>query len=269
FLSMGYYFFNNENYAIHAVSLLDTFFINEKTRMNPNLNYVQLIRGPQNTPKIGRKEGVISSRTLARIVNILPLLETFNGYYLLKQDIIHWFNSYLSWLTSSPLALKAANAKNNIYTWYMVQLTSIEYFLNPVSPRVPNLILKFFNEALPEQVDLKTGNQPLESNRAKPLHYLVFNMQAILYLAELAKDSVGIDVYNTNSLIHLATHYITSTFIGKAEDQDVTEAVRCVEILLSRMNGQDDCCQRFVDICYHCKYSSKIGGPKNAIHSLW
>lgn len=62
FLILGYFFFNNENYAIHAVSLLDTFFINEKTRMNPNLNYAQYVRGSQNTTKLGRGEGVISAR---------------------------------------------------------------------------------------------------------------------------------------------------------------------------------------------------------------
>lgn len=62
YLCLGYYFFNNENYAIHAISLLDTFFLNEKTRMKPNLNFAQFVRGTQNTTKMGRGEGVISSR---------------------------------------------------------------------------------------------------------------------------------------------------------------------------------------------------------------
>lgn len=62
YLCLGYYFLNNENYAIHAVSLLDTFFLNETTRMNPNLNYAQFVRGAQNKSQLGRGEGVISSR---------------------------------------------------------------------------------------------------------------------------------------------------------------------------------------------------------------
>lgn len=62
YLCLGYYFFNNENYAIHAVSLIDTFFLNERTRMNPNLDYAQFVRGSQNTTKMGRGEGVISAR---------------------------------------------------------------------------------------------------------------------------------------------------------------------------------------------------------------
>jgi hypothetical protein len=59
---LGYYFFDNENYAIHAVSLIDTFFLNEHTRMNPNLDFAQFVRGSQNVTKMGRGEGVISSR---------------------------------------------------------------------------------------------------------------------------------------------------------------------------------------------------------------
>lgn len=62
YLCLGYYFFNNDNYAIQAVSLLNVFFLEEKTRMNPNLNYAQLVRGSQNNTKLGRGEGVISSR---------------------------------------------------------------------------------------------------------------------------------------------------------------------------------------------------------------
>jgi hypothetical protein len=62
FLCLGYYFFENENYAIHATLLLDIFFLNENTSMNSNLNYAQYVRGVQNITKMGRGEGVISSR---------------------------------------------------------------------------------------------------------------------------------------------------------------------------------------------------------------
>ncbi|KAG1140851.1 hypothetical protein G6F37_008676 [Rhizopus arrhizus] len=62
YLCLGYYFFKEDKYAKHAISLLEIFFINEKTRMNPNLTYAQFIRGPQNTTKTGRGEGIVSAR---------------------------------------------------------------------------------------------------------------------------------------------------------------------------------------------------------------
>lgn len=62
YLCLGYYFFKEDKYAEYAISLLEIFFINEKTRMNPNLTYAQFIRGSQNTTKAGRGEGIVSAR---------------------------------------------------------------------------------------------------------------------------------------------------------------------------------------------------------------
>jgi hypothetical protein len=75
YLCLAYYFFEDQKYATQATSLLDTFFINEQTRMNPNMNYAQFVRGSQNKSKMGRGEGVISSRSYVSscIVNLLPV----------------------------------------------------------------------------------------------------------------------------------------------------------------------------------------------------
>ena len=62
YLCLGYFFFEMESYAVYAVELLQIFFLNETTRMNPNLNYAQLVRGSQNCTKMGRGEGVVSGR---------------------------------------------------------------------------------------------------------------------------------------------------------------------------------------------------------------
>lgn len=198
-------------------------------------------------------------------MNLLPLLDAFHGYYALKRYIHSWFGSYLNWLQTSSVALEAADAKNNIHTWYIVQLASIEQFLNPVSPQVSNLLFKFFKESLPKQIDAKTGNQPHESKRTKPLHYLAFNLQAIMFLAELARDT-GLDVYRSNDLIKLAK-YITK--YASDDEQDITEAVRCVQLVSNGLQNQDDTCRSFIDKAYHCKFKDKIGGPKNAIYVLW
>lgn len=205
--------------------------------------------------------------SLSRIANLLPILDAFHAYYALNQSIKLWFSSYIDWLKTSPVALEASKAKNNIRTWYIVQISSIDYFLNPVSLQASNIIINFFKNDLHKQIDAATGNQPLEAKRANPLHYLAFNMQAILFLSELAQDN-GLDVYN-NNLIHSATKYITTFGTDPNQKEDITQAVRCVEIVSKGLNDQDNCCRQFIDTAYHCKYSDKIGGPKNAINTLW
>lgn len=62
FLCLEYYFSEEEKYAERAVLLLNTFFLDEETKMNPNINYAQFIRGSQNKSQLGRGEGIISSR---------------------------------------------------------------------------------------------------------------------------------------------------------------------------------------------------------------
>lgn len=207
--------------------------------------------------------------SLARIVNLVPILDSFHGYYPLKESMQAWFHSYLQWLQTSPVALEAAKAKNNIHTWYIVQLASAQKYLNPVSPDASSSILKYVKECLPKQIDSKTGDQPLESKRTKPFHYLVFNMQAILYLTELAKD-LGLDIYqnNNNSLIHLGMHNITAV-AKKDTGEDITVGVRCAEIMCCSTQDSDNCCIPYIDSAYKCKFAEKLGGPKNAISILW
>ncbi|KAI8380785.1 putative alginate lyase [Blakeslea trispora] len=266
-LCLGYYMFDRTSFADHAVLLLNTFFVDERTRMNPHLNYAQLVRGSQNKTKMGRGEGVISSRSLIRVVNVLPLLDSLDAYQSIKPSIHAWFNAYLHWLKTSPVALEANRAKNNIFTWYIAQKSTIEYFLYPTSPLVCHTLLEFFSTSLPKQIDAKTGNQRFESNRTKPFHYLVFNIQAILCLAELGQ-AMNMSIYQQQPLIHLAIKYITTFANSPHPTEDMTEAVRSVELLL-QATGDDCCCKPFLEFAYQSKNKEKLGGPKNTIHVLW
>jgi hypothetical protein len=62
FLCLAYQIYKNEDYANHAIHLLDVFFVNPATKMNPNVNYGQVIRGTNNPGGLGRSDGIISTR---------------------------------------------------------------------------------------------------------------------------------------------------------------------------------------------------------------
>ena len=157
---------------------------------------------------------------------MLPLLDSFHGYQAIQPAIHAWFTHYLDWLKTSPVASKAARASNNIFSWYTAQKSTIQYFLNPHSSAARHTLHDYFTKTLPKQVDARTGNQPQEAKRAKPFHYLVFNMQAILCLAELG-ESMGMNVYGQQPLVHLAIKHITT--FANSPREDITQAVRCVE----------------------------------------
>jgi hypothetical protein len=143
----------------------------------------------------------------------------------------------------------------------------MEHYLYPTQPSALNRVVAFFNTVFPNQIDQKTGNQPLESKRTKPFHYLAFNMQAVTFLANIA-ESLGVNVCATNNLVHLATRYI-SQFADPKPKEDITHGLRCVQIVARNIDDKDECCNNFIKCALSCSFSEKIGGPKNALCVLW
>ena len=58
------YLFDEQKYIDHALKILDTWFINPKKRMNPNMDYAQAI--PNKSP--GRGVGIIDAHRFAKLL---------------------------------------------------------------------------------------------------------------------------------------------------------------------------------------------------------
>ena len=69
-LALAYYFSDEEKYAEHAAKLLKVWFLDPETKMNPNLNFAQAIKG-ENT---GRGAGIIDARHYVKLVDAIGLL---------------------------------------------------------------------------------------------------------------------------------------------------------------------------------------------------
>ena len=97
-LSLAYYFTGNEAYADKATQLLHTWYMNPSTRMNPNLQYAQAVRGV-NT---GRGTGLIESRSLTRVVDAVGLLAGSKSWTDDNQRAMQdWFTQFLTWMQES------------------------------------------------------------------------------------------------------------------------------------------------------------------------
>jgi len=79
-LALAYYFTKEEKYAQFASKLIKTWFLDEATRQNPNLNFGQGIPG-LNT---GRGTGIIETRDVYRIIDAAILI----------QGTKNWTNQY-------------------------------------------------------------------------------------------------------------------------------------------------------------------------------
>ena len=191
-LSMAYYLSKDNKYAKRGAALINTWFLDKNTRMNPNLNYGQAIPGRAK----GRGIGIIETRKLDKIVDALIL---FSGSKEFTDDIIRgtkrWFNDYLTWLLTSKNGQDEAKTKNNHGTWYDFQVAALALYCDrkddalTVFKRVDSL-------RIPKQIK-EDGSQPHELARTRSFDYSKMNIQGFLQLARLA-EHLDFDLWNSN-----------------------------------------------------------------------
>jgi len=71
-LGLAYYFSGNDKYAQKASEILSVWFIDTATRMNPNLNFAQMVKGINN----GRGTGIIDTRHFNFAIDGIHLIES-------------------------------------------------------------------------------------------------------------------------------------------------------------------------------------------------
>ena len=192
-LSLAFAITNDSKYSKKAAQLLRVWFLDNETKMNPNLNFAQYIPGI-NT---GRGIGIIETSSYYKIVDAIGILETSDVWSQEDdQEIRKWFDEYLDWLTTGKYGKDEANEKNNHGTWYDVQVVSISLFLGK-----HDLAKRVLNEVKDKRIQSQItsdGKQPLELARTKSWGYSIFNLNAFFHLALLG-DNIGIDLWNYQS----------------------------------------------------------------------
>lgn len=184
---------NEKKYSIKAIQLLDAWFVNKETKMNPNLNFGQAVPGES----LGRPFGVIEMMGLEDIMKAIETLESnnqLNAKTRMKYD--NWFKAYALWLTTSELGLLESKSKNNHGTTYDVQLCSIYFFLNKLSD-AKTLIESVKTNRIDTQI-AADGSQPHELERTKSISYSTMNLSAFTTLARYG-NSVNVDLWNYTS----------------------------------------------------------------------
>ena len=192
-LSKTYYLSDNISYANKALELINVWFLNEATRMNPNVNYGQSIPGKND----GRCFGIIE---FGRLTEVLKFLELAKDKGILNKEteegMFSWFTEYSNWLRNSKLGKEEATRKNNHGTHYDFQLLSILLYLNKTE-EVKDHLSTITKARILSQIE-PDGSQPLELARTKSFHYSVMNLHGFLELARLGQK-VGVNLWDLES----------------------------------------------------------------------
>lgn len=188
-LALAYYFSGDEKYAAHATRLIETWFLHPATKMNPNLNFAQAIKG-QNT---GRGAGMIDARHFVKVIDGIGLLRNSGVWSKKNQEgMKNWFGEFLNWMETSPNGIDESDAPNNHGTYYDVLRTAIAMFTGDkehAKKVVANAL-----QRLDQQMD-EEGKFPKEMVRTIALHYNTFNLNAFYSLASMA-EKLGIDIWH-------------------------------------------------------------------------
>ncbi|CAG8447151.1 8307_t:CDS:2 [Diversispora eburnea] len=186
-LGFAYFFTYEEKYVEKAMARLKEWFLDEKTKMNPNLNYAGYRKGEA----FGWKAGVLDFHQVFRILQVIPLLRNSHLWDPeIEIGLKTWMTEYYSWLTTSTIGRAEGKSVNNHGTFYDVQALFLLDYLNRYD-EAKTFVLQALQNRINDGI-LPTGQQHYETDRPTSWFYSVFNLQGLFLLAERA-DHYGVD----------------------------------------------------------------------------
>ena len=173
-LTSAYRITNDRKYALATLKHFHAWFVDEQTRMNPNLQYAQAVKGKQT----GRNYGIIDTIHLIEVARSASLLE--QAGILKGNDLIatkKWFTDYLLWLTTSKFGIQEMNIPNNHSTCWLMQVAAFASFTG--DEEILAMCRKRMKEVLIPNQLAADGSFPRELRRTKPYGYSLFNADAM------------------------------------------------------------------------------------------
>jgi hypothetical protein len=211
-LALAGYFTGDHRFSDRAAELMRVWFLDPATRMNPNLDHAQLIKGVSD----GQKSGIIESRRLIMLIDAAAMLQAAGAWSPQEQaEFKTWIADFLHWLRTSRLGRSELTSYNNHGTWYDVQVVTYSLFTGDDDQA------RRFLEGEKRRIDLQffpDGEMPFEQHRTRSYWYSLFNLNAMTQLADLA-PRVGVDLWNyrahDGSSLRAAYAYLIPFAVGE------------------------------------------------------
>ena len=188
-LTVAAYLLDRADLAERANKLLCTWFLDEKTLMNPHLDYAQAIFGVSD----GRGIGIIDTVKLIPLIAAMDYFTEISGVSDTVSGLKKWFADYLTWLDTSKNGIDEREYFNNHGNWWNSQAAAFAVFTGNEKMRdfcFDRLVTKI----IPEQTGTD-GSFTDELTRTRSYTYSLYNLDACAVTAEIAYNC-GVDLWN-------------------------------------------------------------------------
>lgn len=162
-------------YRDHAARHLRAWFVDDTTRMNPNLQYAQAIKGRFT----GRGTGIIDTLHLVEVARAAWQLGLAHADL---EAVKKWFASYIEWMTTHAYGITERDARNNHGTCWVTQVAAFAQLTGNAA--VTEYCRNRFQTVLIPNQEAADGSFPEELRRTKPYGYSLFNLDAMAIAAQ-------------------------------------------------------------------------------------
>jgi Alginate lyase len=179
-LGAAYKITGDEKYPRKAADLLRVFFLDEKTRMNPNLQNAQMIFGDEKL----HGAGLIDGLHLIEIPQAVAAMQSSPAFTPeLLAGLKKWFADLTVWMLTSEKGKLEARAKNNHSVAFWLQIGCYAKFTGDAA-KVAEARRQFKEVFVPNQM-ATNGSFPLELGRTKPYGYSIFQLDNLATMCQV------------------------------------------------------------------------------------
>lgn len=179
-LASAYILTKDQKYADKLALHLQAWFVDENTKMNPNLLYAQAIKGIAT----GRGIGIIDTIHLIEVAKAVQAIQYSSA--LSKADLTAiklWFSDYLKWLTTHEYGIAERDNGNNHSVCWTMQVAAFADLTDDVVTM--EFCRNFYKTTLLANQMANDGSFPLELKRTKPYGYSLFNLDAMASICQI------------------------------------------------------------------------------------
>lgn len=192
-LGTAAYLFDDAGYSQHAARIIQAWFLNPKTRMNPNLEHAQAARGVD----LGSGVGIIEGRHLIRAIQGIEFLEEA-GYWSTRDQagVRRWFVDYLHWLTTSRNGMEEKESGDDHAAWWTAQVAAVASFVSDQAAE--KAAFDYYRDHVFRAQPHPGSGASREESRNPSVSYSAFNLEAYSIICRIAQLQ-DVDLWNVKS----------------------------------------------------------------------